>query len=75
MSKEVESPRKSKTWELVELPEGKKAIGCKWVYGKIKLAKKALLPIGLVEKGGVVSKLGPMLKLKRCLNLNDTCGL
>ncbi|KAL4317979.1 hypothetical protein GQ457_18G008540 [Hibiscus cannabinus] len=37
MVEEMESLRKNQTWELVRLPEGKKAIGCKWVY-KRKLA-------------------------------------
>lgn len=23
---------KSQTWDLAELPEDKKAVGCKWVY-------------------------------------------
>ena len=34
MAKEMESLKKNQTWELVELPKGKKAIGCKWVYRK-----------------------------------------
>ncbi|KAL4347437.1 hypothetical protein GQ457_17G004910 [Hibiscus cannabinus] len=32
MVEEMESLQKNQTWELVRLPEGKKAIGCKWVY-------------------------------------------
>ncbi|GJR03668.1 retrovirus-related pol polyprotein from transposon TNT 1-94 [Tanacetum coccineum] len=28
------SLQKNQTWELTNLPEGKKAIGCKWVYAK-----------------------------------------
>ncbi|KAL0337632.1 UNVERIFIED_CONTAM: Retrovirus-related Pol polyprotein from transposon TNT 1-94 [Sesamum calycinum] len=31
---EMESLQKNHTWELVQLPEGKKTIGCKWVYRK-----------------------------------------
>ncbi|GKC21018.1 retrovirus-related pol polyprotein from transposon TNT 1-94 [Tanacetum coccineum] len=34
MSKKMQSLQKNHTWELTNLPEGKKAIGCKWVYAK-----------------------------------------
>ncbi|KAL0440958.1 UNVERIFIED_CONTAM: Retrovirus-related Pol polyprotein from transposon TNT 1-94 [Sesamum radiatum] len=34
MVEEMESLQKNHTWELVQLFEGKKAIGCKWVYRK-----------------------------------------
>ena len=39
MLEEMESLQKKKTWELVKLPKGKKAIGCKWIFRK----KEALL--------------------------------
>jgi lipocalin len=29
---EMESLKKNQTWALVQLPKGKRAIGCKWVY-------------------------------------------
>ena len=32
MQEEIESLHKNKTWELVPLPYGRKAIGNKWVY-------------------------------------------
>ena len=35
MVEEMESLHKNQTWELVDLPTGKRAIGCKWVYKKI----------------------------------------
>ena len=31
---EIESLHINDTWKLAELPKGKKAIGCKWVYAK-----------------------------------------
>ena len=34
MVEEMSSPYKNDTWELTELPKGKKAIGYKWVYPK-----------------------------------------
>ncbi|KAG8479437.1 hypothetical protein CXB51_029202 [Gossypium anomalum] len=34
INEEMQSLHKNKTWELVTLPKGKKAIGCKWVYAK-----------------------------------------
>jgi len=34
MEEEMSSLHKNNTWELKELPKGKKEIGCKWVYGK-----------------------------------------
>ncbi|GAU47849.1 hypothetical protein TSUD_404260 [Trifolium subterraneum] len=32
MMEEMESLQKNQTWELVQLPKGKRVIGCKWVY-------------------------------------------
>ena len=37
MVEEMESLSKNKTWELLELPKGKKPIGCKWVFRKKKV--------------------------------------
>ena len=34
MVEEMSSLYKNDTWELTELPKGKKIIGCKWVYAK-----------------------------------------
>ena len=36
MEEEIQALEDNKTWEIVSLPIGKKAIGCKWVY-KIKV--------------------------------------
>ena len=32
IEQEYESILKNNTWDLVELPEGKQTIGCKWLY-------------------------------------------
>ncbi|RVW71367.1 Retrovirus-related Pol polyprotein from transposon TNT 1-94 [Vitis vinifera] len=37
MVEEIQSLHKNQTWELVELPEEKRIIGCKWVYKKKEL--------------------------------------
>jgi len=34
MVEEMSSLYKNDTWELTELPKGKKIIGCKWIYVK-----------------------------------------
>jgi hypothetical protein len=34
MDDEMQSLHKNQTWDLVQLPKGKKEIGCKWVYTK-----------------------------------------
>ena len=36
MDKEIDALIKNKTWDLVQLPKGEKAIGHKWVF-KVKL--------------------------------------
>lgn len=32
MEEELESLHKNKTWDLVELPKDKSAVGCKWIF-------------------------------------------
>ncbi|KAG8478601.1 hypothetical protein CXB51_028410 [Gossypium anomalum] len=36
MQEEMESLHKNRTWDLVKLPKGKKAVRCKWVFKKKK---------------------------------------
>jgi hypothetical protein len=69
MPKNVESLQESKTSKSIKLPKGKNVIGCKLVYRNIELAMKAFLLTELVEKRGVMSKLGLMI-----LSLSGTCG-
>lgn len=42
MDKEINAPKQNKTWTLVPLLPGKKAIGSKWVF-KVKLKENGTL--------------------------------
>ena len=75
MSTEVKLLQKGKAWESTELLKAKKAKRCKWVYRKNEPTEKAMWPRELAEKHGSLSKPGPMLKFKRCLDLSVTCGM
>jgi Reverse transcriptase (RNA-dependent DNA polymerase) len=53
MDEEIRAIERNKTWELVELPEGYRPIGVKWVYkkkmnaqGKIERYKARLVAKG-----------------------------
>ena len=60
MNVEMESMYSNQVWELVDLPEGVKPIGCKWVYkrkrgvdGKVKTYKARLVAKGYTQKEGI----------------------
>jgi histone deacetylase 1/2 len=60
MNEEYEALMKNKTWDLVPLPEGKQAIGCKWVYkvkcnstGDVEKYKARLVAKGYAQKEGL----------------------
>ena len=57
---EYNSLIENKTWKLVELPPGRKAIGCKWVFklkhdvdGKVERVKARLVAKGYAQKYGI----------------------
>ena len=57
---EYQSLTENKTWELVKLPEGRKAIGCKWVFrvkydgkGLVERFKGRLVAQGYSQKYGI----------------------
>ena len=57
---EYKSLMENKTWELVKLPEGRRAIGCKWVFrvkydsnGQVKRFKGRLVAQGYSQKYGI----------------------
>jgi hypothetical protein len=60
MVEEMEALQKNSTWDLVELPEGKKAIGCKWVFtvkhkadGSVESYKARLVAKGYTQTYGI----------------------
>lgn len=60
MQNEMDSLKENETWTLVDLPKGKKPIGCRWVYkvkttsdGSIERHKARLVVKGFSQKPGV----------------------
>ena len=60
MNEELNSIEKNNTWELVELPKNKKAIGVKWVYkvkvnpkGEVVRYKARLVARGFLQRQGI----------------------
>ncbi|CAJ2666407.1 unnamed protein product [Trifolium pratense] len=60
MKDEMNSMKNNNVWDLVELPNGMKAIGCKWVFktkrdslGSIERYKARLVAKGFTQKEGI----------------------
>jgi len=60
MNEEMKSLQKNKTWELVDLPSGKKPVGCQWIYtvkykadGTIERFKARLVAKGYTQTYGI----------------------
>ena len=60
MKEELDSLEENKTWKLVDLPSGRKAIKCKWVYkikrnasGEVERYKARLVVKGCSQKPGI----------------------
>ena len=60
MRDEIQSMRHNGVWELIELPDGHRPIGCKWVYktkrdskGKVEKFKARLVAKGFTQREGV----------------------
>jgi len=60
MKDEMNSMQSNKVWNLVELPNGAKAIGCKWFFktkrdslGNIERYKTRLVAKGFTQKEGI----------------------
>ncbi|GJT23002.1 VIER F-box protein 2 [Tanacetum coccineum] len=59
MNKEIDALYRNFTWSIVDLPKGRKAIGCKWIYkikykasGEIERYKARLVAKGFSQKEG-----------------------
>jgi len=60
MDEEMSALHKNQTWELTTLPQGKQAVGCRWVYtvkylpdGSIERLKARLVAKGYTQTYGV----------------------
>ena len=60
MKDEMNSMASNEVWNLVELPDGAKVIGCKWVFktkkdslGNIEIYKARLVAKGFTQKEGI----------------------
>ncbi|GJR64527.1 putative RNA-directed DNA polymerase [Tanacetum coccineum] len=60
MNKEIEVLNKNHTWDITELPSGRKPIGCKWIYkikykanGEIERYKARLVAKGFNQRKGI----------------------
>ena len=60
MNEEMEALQRNTTWELLSLPEGKKTVGCRWIFtvklnpdGSINRYKAWLVAKGYNQKYGI----------------------
>ena len=60
MLEEMRALEKNRTWELVDLPQGKQPVGCKWVFtikhtlkGKVERYKARLVAKGYTQTYGI----------------------
>ena len=57
MKEELESMATNEVWDIIELPKGSKAVGCKWVFktkrdskGKVERFKARLMAKGFTQR-------------------------
>jgi Reverse transcriptase (RNA-dependent DNA polymerase) len=79
MLEELGALDKNKTWELVSLPPGKKAVGCKWVFtvkqnpeGRVERYKARLVAKGYSQTYGIDydETFAPVAKIEHGTNID-----
>lgn len=81
MEAEIQALKDNKTWEIVDLPKGKRAIGSKWVYkikfksdGSLERFKASLVAKGFNQKYSIdyEETISPVIKMPtvRCILAN-----
>uniref|UniRef100_A0A2N9GM47 Reverse transcriptase Ty1/copia-type domain-containing protein n=1 Tax=Fagus sylvatica TaxID=28930 RepID=A0A2N9GM47_FAGSY len=80
MTEELQALEKTHTWDLVDLPHGKSAIGCKWVYkiktksdGCLERYKARLVAKGYAQEYGIdyEETFAPVARTSRLFRLSD----
>ena len=63
IQEEIQALEKNGTWEISELPEGKRLVGCKWIftvkhnpYGSINRFKARLVAKGFTQSMALIMK-------------------
>ena len=78
MNEKLDALRKNHTWDMVDLPPGQSAVGCKWVYeiktkvdGSVERYNARLVAKGFTQEYGIDYKeiFAPIARLTsvRCL--------
>ena len=75
MKDELEFMANNKVWDLVELPNGVKSIGCRWVFKQRKTHKATLrdirqdlLPKGSLKEKELITQILFLLYLRKILS-------